>query len=418
MKKSFHCPGRANRLALAWIIAFCSISALARAQSYVYIDDVPDYTWYAGCFGTASGNLMGFWDRNGFPDFYTGPTGGGLAPLDTFSTANKGIRSMWASKAGVDGRPADQYGHIDDYVGLNVSDNMDSYESTADDPYVLRGRPEHKPDCIGDFIGLNQKKWTSLAGECDGNIDAYSFVFWDKTGARRVNHAQTNSSTGQYTPDIQSGLRAWTRYRGYDADVFTQLTSFNPERTVAAGFTYNDVKAEIDAGYPVLCFLQPATQFYRNLSDPVPMKANPEIHGVLIYGYYDDPAGGYPQTVLIRTSWGSGSGYGPQSWSSFAWLGLFPVRGVIGYHPKPKITSFTRTNGTVTLNWDGPSAQLVDVVAGSRRDAHVYQVERSLDMQTFQPEGPTTSLHTATIPECCGGAVSVFYRVTLLPPSP
>src|SRR5262245_21380791 len=114
MKMLFHCPGRVPRLALAAIVAFCSIGALAQAQSYVYIDDVPDYTWYAGCFGTASGNLMGFWDRNGFPDFYTGPTGGGLAPLETFSTGNKGIRSMWASKAGVDGRPANQYGHIDD----------------------------------------------------------------------------------------------------------------------------------------------------------------------------------------------------------------------------------------------------------------------------------------------------------------
>src|SRR5262245_51378571 len=223
----------------------------SQAQTYVQLTEVPDYTWYAGCFGTASGNLMGYWDRHGLPDLYTGPTGGGVAPLDTWSTANKGIRSMWASKAGFDGRPANRPGHIDDYWVNYANDNSYSYESTAADPYVTAGRPEHAPDCIGDFIGLSQKKWTNLAGECDGNIDAYSFVFWNKTGQRTNNCSYTNTA-GQYIPDIQSGLRAWAKYRGYDADVFTQLTSFNPERTGAAGFTYADVKAEINAGYPVL----------------------------------------------------------------------------------------------------------------------------------------------------------------------
>src|SRR5690349_8396276 len=76
----------------------------------VAITGLPDYDWYAGCFGTASGNLMGYWDRNGFPGFYTGPTGDGLAPLDS-GRDNQGIRSMWASKAGFDGRPEDQPGH-------------------------------------------------------------------------------------------------------------------------------------------------------------------------------------------------------------------------------------------------------------------------------------------------------------------
>src|SRR5262249_47954131 len=124
--------------------------------------------WYYGCMGTASGNLMGYWDRHGFPDFYTGPANGGLAPLTT-SGANAGIVSMWASMAGVDGRPADKPGHVDDYYI--------SYESTAPDPYITAGRAEHAPDCIGDFMGLNQRKWTNMNSECSGNIDAFSFVF-------------------------------------------------------------------------------------------------------------------------------------------------------------------------------------------------------------------------------------------------
>ena len=44
----------------------------------VYLTGVPDYDWFYGCMGTASGNLMGFWDRHGFPDFYTGKVNGAV----------------------------------------------------------------------------------------------------------------------------------------------------------------------------------------------------------------------------------------------------------------------------------------------------------------------------------------------------
>src|SRR3954470_10586716 len=88
--------------------SLCATAVFTLQAQNVMINDVPDYSWYSGCFGTASGNMMGFWDRNGLSDFYTGPTAGGVAPLSTSGSANKGIRSMWASKAGFDGRPASQ----------------------------------------------------------------------------------------------------------------------------------------------------------------------------------------------------------------------------------------------------------------------------------------------------------------------
>ena len=378
----------------------------ASAQLYKYLTEVPDYGWYAGCFGTASGNLAGFWDRHGMTNFYSGPTGGGLAPL-TSSGGNVGIRSLWTTKAGVDGRPSNKPGHIDDYYSSGDGNTYD--QSTAADPYVLAGKPEHTPDCIGDFIGLNQKKWTNMAGECDGNIDAYSFVFWDKTGNQRVNYSHTNTS-GQYNPDIQSGYKSWARYRGYDADVFTQLSSFNPERTTSAGFTYAAVKAEIDAGYPVLCFLQAQNQFSRSL--PGMPKANPEIHGVMIYGYIeDDPNSGILNGVIIRTSWASGGEY-VMEWSANNWLGLYPPRGVIGFHPKPKIVELKRNDGNVTLAWDGPSAQLRDEIAGTTTTVHRYQVERAttLNPPDFTAVGAISTARNATIPDL-GQA---FYRVKLV----
>ena len=389
------------------------MSALVlRADTYAYLTGVPDYNWYAGCFGTACGNLMGHWDRHGMPNFYTGPTAGGVAPLHSCGD-NVGIFSMLASKAGLDGRPANMPGHVDDYWSSYTIDfgncgNVSgfSYESPYPDPFKALGRPEHTPDCIGDFIGLSQNKWTNMAGECSGNIDAYSFVFWDKTGRRRANHYTTNT-TGQYIPDVGSGLQQWARYRGYDADVFTQLTSFNPERTTTNGFTYEDVQAEINAGYPVLCFLQPTTEFHRSIG---PMtNANPDIHGVMIYGLYSDAS--LAKGVLIRTSWGSGDGY-IMDWSLNNWLGLFPVRGVIGFHPKPKVTQMSHANGQFSLTWDAPDAQLYDANTRTTTDLHAYVVERSatLNPPNFVPVATNTT-HSITLPD--GGGASAFFRVRL-----
>src|SRR5688572_2650836 len=110
--KGFLFPLTARLFVLGLML--CCVASDARAQRYVYILDVPDYDWHAGCFGTATGNLAGYWDRNGFPNFYTGLVGGGLAPLNSFG-GNTGIQSLWASQAGQDGRPVSKPGHMDDY---------------------------------------------------------------------------------------------------------------------------------------------------------------------------------------------------------------------------------------------------------------------------------------------------------------
>ncbi len=104
----------------------------AQAAENVYLTGVPDYEWHQACFGTATGNLIGFWDRHGLPNFYTGPTAGGVAPLDSYG-ANKGIRSLWMSMAGRDERPADMMGHEDDYYV--------DYESTV----TIRTSPTDAP---------------------------------------------------------------------------------------------------------------------------------------------------------------------------------------------------------------------------------------------------------------------------------
>src|SRR5687768_8237171 len=90
---------------------FAAITSATAAENVTLLD-VPDYAWYAGCFGTASANLIGYWDRHGLPDMYTGPTGGGVAPLDSIGV-NVSIRGLWASQQGVDGRAVGKPGHIE-----------------------------------------------------------------------------------------------------------------------------------------------------------------------------------------------------------------------------------------------------------------------------------------------------------------
>ena len=329
-----------------------------QAAENVYLTGVPDYEWYHACFGTATGNLIGFWDRHGLPNFYSGPTAGGVAPLDSYGT-NKGIRSLWMSKAGTDGRPADMMGHEDDYY-------ID-YESTNDDPYMTLGRPEHAPDCIGDFIGMNQKKWTLMDGECDGNIDGYVYNYWDKTGARRWNYTP-DTSAGEPATDLQSGLRAFARFRGYAADTFSQYADFNPDIPIPGnGFGYNDLKAEIDAGYPVLVFLQNYPEKSRPMGGMA--RANPSIHGMLAIGYYVDDSG--TQFVRARTSWSLGDQY--YRWTSASWVSWtpLPVRGVIAFHPLPRILSFETKGEEITFRWEGPDAEVFDQIGQTARKAQI-----------------------------------------------
>src|SRR5947207_4213685 len=99
-------------LFLLGLLFYCCSETLTQATSNVWLTEVPDYDWWRGCFGTASGNLMGFWDRHGLPNLYTGRAGHGLAPLDS---KDDNIRSMWASRAGLDDRALNQPGHDDDY---------------------------------------------------------------------------------------------------------------------------------------------------------------------------------------------------------------------------------------------------------------------------------------------------------------
>lgn len=401
--KAYLIHSKSRPLACALTLSLSTLAAWPGVN--VMLTDTPDYNWDAGCFGTASGNLAGYWDRHGFPDFYTGPTEAGVAPL--FNNAeNLGIRSLWASRAGLDGRPLNQPGHMDDY--------WVEYESTAPDPYITAGRNEHAPDCIGDFIGLSQNKWTDLNGECDGNIDAFSVVHWDSEGAKRINPLP-QTQAGRPAPDIPSGLRAWAKSRGSDVEVFSQLVDFNPSVPPSQGFTFEDLMKEIDAGYPVLLFLQKYDQLSRSL--PGMPRANPNIHGMLAYGYHVSDSGA--QYARYKTSWGSSGENTLSEWNAAPWQADLPVRGVIGFHPLPRITNLSRESGALTVEWEAPSSTRMTLPSRETVELHSYVVERarSLSPEDFEPVSEPTTQRSAVIRDCCPDEAA-FFRIRLLSPSP
>jgi hypothetical protein len=176
------------------------------------------------------------------------------------------------------------------------------------------------------------------------------------------------------------------------------------------GFTFADLKAEIDAGYPVLLFLQKPDEFSRELAGQP--RVNPQIHGMLAYGYYlaDD---GTPY-VRYRTSWASGDNQF-KSWSAEPWEAGLPERGVIGYRPRPRLRQSILSEGSLTLQWDGPAAELFDSNQGGTRVVHGYEVEmaRSLQTMDFVPVSPVVVEHFYTVTNCPSPA---YFRIKLVKP--
>ena len=124
------------------------------------LSEVPAFNWSYGCSATSAAMLFGYYDRTGYRDMYTGPTNGGVCPLDN-STWGTGIGGsdgecpLSATHNGIDDRTT--RGHVDDY--------WIAYGSTAQDPWITNGWIEHTHgDCTGDFMGTNQSEFDNPDG--------------------------------------------------------------------------------------------------------------------------------------------------------------------------------------------------------------------------------------------------------------
>lgn len=209
------------------------------------IISTPAFSWSFGCSATSAAMIAGYYDRNGYPDIYTGPTNGGVMPLDNSVwpdwTDNSGaVRHqcpLSATHKGLDGRT--EKGHVDDY--------WVQYNDQGEDPYQTNGWSQHTHSmCTGDFMKTNQAfnyYESSQYGNRDG---ATTFYYWSEgepLTAEKMEQLGVQDQDGAY------GFKRFMESRGYEVTtLYTQL--INPY--VAGGFTFEQYKAEIDASHPVL----------------------------------------------------------------------------------------------------------------------------------------------------------------------
>ncbi|MCK9421133.1 MAG: T9SS type A sorting domain-containing protein [Bacteroidales bacterium] len=204
-------------------------------RSAVLLPNVPGYDWSFGCSATSASMMAGYYDRTGYSNIYTGPTDGGVAPLDNSTwgsvTINGEVRSQCpisATRNEVDGRVIK--GHVDDF--------WVQYNSALPDPYIGNWTMHTYGDCTGDYMGTNQSAL--------GNIDGSTTFYYYSDGTPLVNYdAGAGHKDGCY------GMRQFFESRSYSVVTnYTQVIYGYNGNTL--GFTFAQYMQEIDAGRPVL----------------------------------------------------------------------------------------------------------------------------------------------------------------------
>jgi len=206
----------------------------------VMLDDVPTSGWTYGCSPTAAGMIFGYYDRNGYAEMYTGPTNGGVAPLEDLGVQT----SLIASRKGRDGRQTE--GHVDDY--------WISYGMAGPDPWETGSGEEHLWDSIADYLGTSQWKWDFVGtdGEEDFNTDGTT-ALWTYDSGSRLDDYIPPASSGSPQTALTHGMRLFAESRGYEVlDNFTQRI----EPLYEDGFSFADYMAEIDSEHPVMIQLE------------------------------------------------------------------------------------------------------------------------------------------------------------------
>ena len=207
-------------------------------MSSVQLEDVPAYNWSFGCSPTSAAMYAAYYDNlPGFGNVYTGPTNGGVMPMDNstwpdvfINGENRHQCPLSATRNGLDGRTL--RGHVDDYwIHSGNEDN---------DPYITNGWTEHEyGDCLADYMGTSQS---------ENNLsDGGTWFYFYSDGSRRYNEDLSNVTY----EDGCHGIREFFEARGYNVtDNYNQTIAGYEGNT--NGFTYEQFKEEIDNGNPVI----------------------------------------------------------------------------------------------------------------------------------------------------------------------
>ncbi len=183
------------------------------SESAYMLSGVPTSSWTYGCSATSAGMIFGYYDRDPrdwYPNMYTGPANGGVAPLTDLGNQCSTIATM----NGFDGRTTN--GHVDDYwISVN---------SPGPDPWEGSWTEHTWGDCAADFMGTNQWKWDfdPPPNQPDANVDG-STIWWSyNSGDKLYDYIQPASYGLPQTAGCH-GMRLFAESRGYTvAENYTQ----------------------------------------------------------------------------------------------------------------------------------------------------------------------------------------------------
>ena len=243
---------------------------LVRAKQGANLANVPDYADWYGCSPTAAGMLMGYYDRSGYsgqeyPDLVPGVT----AELSNYGNPSAAVNDIIASP-----------GHI---AAFYVADG-----NSGDDPDP-GSHTSGSFDCLADFMGTNQ--------DSVGNTDGSTFFYVYNDGSPVTPADIEGLGAEVLAADGMYGIKEYIEYRGYSYTALKTQKKYGFDgNNPSAGFTYNDFKAEIDAGRPVLVHI--------------------EGHSMLGWGYSDSPT---PETIFVRDTWNESDTH------TMTWDGIYPA---------------------------------------------------------------------------------------------
>jgi hypothetical protein len=264
------------RLSCGICIVFLISSSIFASEIISYSEGVAlsgtsNYDWWYGCSPTSVGMLLGWYDRNGYSNLVPG----GDAELSTFGNPSALVNGIIASS-----------GHIRDfYSGLGPDAG---YKISGDD--LVSGL--HSFNCLADFMGTSQDVYNNSNGST-------TFYYFNDNSPLTYNDIFSYGSS-YYNSDGMYGIAEYIQYAGY------QITQLYDQRIagyngVSAGFTYEQYKAEIDAGRGVLIQVKGHTMYGYGY-----------IAGTNTIEVYDtwDPAGQNPGTMTWGGSYAGLEHYG------------------------------------------------------------------------------------------------------------
>jgi len=182
-------------LAVVWLVG------TAMADTWVALDNVPDYYWYHGCSPTAGGMLIGYWDNQpGYENLYDG-----TAP-------------MYAGS-----------GHdaIDDIIS-SPEHNSSTYNSTECTHDNSPPADDKGPNSIACFMHTNPSSGSTYIHNIPTGMRRYALYDDPDTG---INESYYFHSFVYYAPHRNSSWPDWAN---------------------DSALTFWDVKREIDSGRPML----------------------------------------------------------------------------------------------------------------------------------------------------------------------